>query len=108
MDMNLRYEEALKRLADIEENGLIGKKPRPAQQKAIRGILHLMLNQNKKYIVLTAPTGAGKSFIAAAVGQIMNQTEGWKTNLTTSNRSLQVQYGEDLRVDEDFKVIMGN
>lgn len=106
--MNLRYGQAMQCLAEIEEYGLIGKKPRPAQKKAIRAILHLILNQNKKYIVLTAPTGAGKSFIAAAVGAIMNETEKWKTNLTTSNRALQVQYGEDLRVDPRFKVIMGN
>lgn len=105
--MNPRYAEARQCLNDIIEDGLLGKKLRPAQIRAITMIIHLIYQQNKKYIVLTAPTGAGKSLIAAAVALICRKVDKWHTNLTTSNRALQKQYGDDLSVDNRFKVIMG-
>lgn len=106
--MNPRYQRAMECCARIETEGILGKKLRPAQQKAIRAILYQIYHDKRKYIVLTAPTGAGKSIIAAAVAKICNEVDSWNVNLTTSNRVLQMQYGDELKVDRNFKVIMGN
>jgi Rad3-related DNA helicase len=80
---------------------------RPQQLKAVRQILHALLQEKKKYIVLTAPTGSGKSVIAAVLSKVLKEVMGYKTNLTTSSRALQKQYGVDLSQDDDFKVVMG-
>lgn len=80
---------------------------RPQQMTAIKKILYAIYGLNKKYIVLTAPTGAGKSVIAAVVAKVTYEVSNYKTNLTTSSRALQAQYGKDLHHDEDFKVVMG-
>jgi Rad3-related DNA helicase len=113
--MNSIFEKSLILLERINVEGFDGFRPnpetgqmlRPQQVVAIRQILHLMYHENIKYISLTAPTGSGKSIIGAVLAKIVYELEGGKTNLTTSSRALQKQYGNSLKVDEDFKVVMG-
>ena len=71
-------------------------------------MIFLVYNQNKKYVSLTAPTGSGKSHIAACWAVIVNEVDNHFSNITTSSRALQKQYGEVLKVDDRFKVVMGS
>ena len=113
--MNSIFQESMVLLQKINEEGFEGFRPdintgqmlRPRQVEALRKILFLMYDQNKKFVSLTAPTGSGKSVIGAVLAKIANELEGSETNLTTSSRALQTQYGTSLKVDEDFKVVMG-
>jgi Rad3-related DNA helicase len=108
MDMNPRFQQAMSCLDEIKQNGLMGKTLRPAQEKALRLMVFLVYNQNKKYVSLTAPTGSGKSHIAACWAVIVNGVDNHLSNITTSSRALQKQYGEVLKVDDRFKVVMGS
>lgn len=112
---NETFKKALELLDKLHAEGFGKYRPRkegegvlrPQQFVALRQILFQIYAAKKKYVVLTAPTGSGKSVIAAAVAIIVKELSGYDTNLTTSSRVLQAQYGEDLKFDSRFKVVMG-
>lgn len=116
MDTNSAlYSEALTLLDEINYIGFgkyIPAEPglgilRPQQYKAMRQILYSTFITKSKYIVLSAPTGCGKSLIAKVYARIMLKMKDYNSNIMTSNRELQKQYGADLKNDSLCKVIMG-
>jgi len=117
MDMNPTngYEIARGKLELIHKHGFGRYTPnksyggilRPQQLQALNKIIYATFHLKAKYIVLSAPTGCGKSLIAKVYARVMHETRNFSSNITTSNRELQKQYGRDLEGDETCKVIMG-
>lgn len=74
--------------------------PRPYQDEAIDKMF-AALDSGKKYFVLAAPTGAGKSVIlyavAKAINDKLNQVESRGAMFTTSQKILQDQYEKDFQ-----------
>ena len=64
---------------------------RPGQMPIIEEIAHF----DKKYAILNAPTGAGKSAVALTLARYFNDAFGRQTIIATSNKVLQDQYLED-------------
>lgn len=69
-----------------------GYKPRDIQTEAIDFILDTFFVKNKKYCVVEAPTGTGKSFIAAAVAQYIKNVLNGDSYILTTQIILQQQY----------------
>lgn len=72
-----------------------GFKFRTNQKEAILGILHTIANSHQKYIVLSAPTGVGKSWIGRMVAEVYNTMLETETLFLTKTIALQNQYLED-------------
>lgn len=81
---------------------------RPQQLHALREIIKATFEDNAKVIVLSAPTGSGKSIIAKVFARIMYEIRRQTSNIMTPNRELQKQYGRDLEDDNFCKVVMGS
>lgn len=78
---------------------------RPYQKEMILGISYEFLVNNKKYIILSAPTGSGKSWIARQVAVLMHSMVPNMDTLTlTKTISLQNQY---LRDFPEMRKLMG-
>lgn len=78
-------------------------KPNPGQMEAIVDAVSAILN-GKKNIIISAPTGSGKSIIATTVHRVLKEIQGkWRTTLITSTKSLQDQYTEDDRAIVDLR-----
>ncbi len=80
-----------------------GKTPKPNQIEAINFILNSFLEDEKRYVILEAPTGSGKSFIASTVAGYMNSLPNVRDGTVLKNKSyilttqliLQDQYVKD-------------
>ncbi|MDG6949628.1 MAG: ATP-dependent DNA helicase [Nitrososphaerota archaeon] len=71
--------------------------PRPSQEEVLAHV-EAALSQSKKYVILEAPVGFGKSAIAAALCRHLGSAY-----LLTSTKQLQSQYSADF----DFPVVTG-
>lgn len=82
--------------------------PRENQLIAASKIVYEIIVNNKKHVILDAPTGSGKSYIAVAVARSVEElfdpsrtkfsnSDYWsfKTTILTTNRNLQTQYLTD-------------
>lgn len=88
-------------------------KPNPGQMEAIVDAVHAILN-GKKHVIISAPTGTGKSIIATTIHRVLKQIKTrWRTTLITSTKGLQDQYTTednsimDLRGKTNYSCPMG-
>jgi len=77
---------------------------REYQENTIKDIINLILHTNKKFIILQAPTGSGKSLIAYVLSKYFSDNyqtkypnkdssyKGYRTYITTSLKMLMDQY----------------
>lgn len=72
-----------------------GFKYREHQKESIVKILEAVSDPSVKYIILSAPTGSGKSHIARQVAEIYNRVVGLDALFLTKTISLQNQYEKD-------------
>lgn len=77
---------------------------RKYQKETIINIIEAIANPNIKYIVLSAPTGSGKSVIARHIAEVYNRITNKETLFITKTISLQNQYLEDF---PEIKKLMG-
>lgn len=83
------------------------KEPRKDQNDAINFILDAFLNKNKKFVIMDAATGVGKSAIAVTVARYLNSVDNQGQQLPeneshgayflTTQKILQDQYESDFR-----------
>jgi len=77
------------------------KLPRPIQVEAINFALNSFINSNKKYVILEAPVGTGKSAIAITLAKYFEEnvySPGQKSTwLLTTQKILQQQYKEEFQ-----------
>ncbi len=70
-----------------------GYQPREIQVKAIQFILKSFLQKNKRFVIVEATTGTGKSFIASTIAQYFNMiNKENKSYIVTPQIILQKQY----------------
>ena len=69
---------------------------RPGQWEAVEAVVTWYLDRDEQFLFLDAPTGVGKSLIAAAAIQLLRQMhEGrFKAVVETVSKTLQTQYAE--------------
>ena len=85
-------------------------KYRPHQKEAILQVLENFINKEKKYVILDAPTGSGKSWIARIIAEVMNMYHKHledvkaETVFLTKTISLQNQYLNDFK---DMRKLVG-
>jgi len=65
---------------------------RSGQKEAIQSVVEALLNPNIKYVLLSAPTGTGKSVIGLTVANYFAQVKQQRSFLITSEKILQDQY----------------
>ena len=71
---------------------------RPEQDQAIDFALDAFINQDKKFVVIEAGTGVGKSAIGFTIAQYYNQhVNGMGTYYLTTQKVLQQQYMRDFK-----------
>ena len=89
---NINIEEAIEEFKNLYlgENFSF----RDGQVDAVKNIINAF--KNNKYVVLSAPTGSGKSIIALIVSYIFNKLKGM-SYILTSEIMLQRQYDRDIR-----------
>ncbi len=101
---NINYDMDVKKITTKEFKHFFPfKKIRNNQKKAIKFILRQFLNHNKKYVILEAGTGIGKSAIAVTVSKYLQQHNKNKNNenyknssyFLTTQKILQKQYIND-------------
>lgn len=99
--MSYPYEEEILAQFDIEE-----KTPRPHQIKIISEILQYFLDKNKKYVVLNAPTGSGKSIIGKVVADVLrhHSSDRKRVGVFAHTNLLQEQYTRTCRTDNPIQV----
>lgn len=77
--------------------------PNPGQMEAIVDVCFHLLD-GKKHVILSAPTGSGKSVIATTVHRVIKHFKNaWRTTLITSTKGLQNQYTDDDRSIYDLR-----
>lgn len=96
----MRYEKQI--LAAYDR---LGFKPRDNQVDAVNQICVACLDENKKHIVLSAPTGTGKSVISAVAAEVIHEIRYPDHHkdasfLLTATNVLAAQY-RDTFIDED-------
>lgn len=96
----MRYEKQI--LAAYDR---LGFKPRDNQVDAINQICMACLDENKKHIILSAPTGTGKSVISAVAAEVIHEIRYPDHHkdasfLLTATNVLAAQY-RDTFIDED-------
>ena len=69
------------------------EKPRDEQIEIIDFCLNSL--QDKRFIVIEAGTGVGKSAIGMTIASYMAATKGWTTHFVTTQKILQDQYIND-------------
>lgn len=77
---------------------------REGQRDLVIGIIDAFVNQGKTTVLLDAATGAGKSYIARIVAEVVNQMYSLDTLFITKTISLQNQYLRDFK---DMAKLMG-
>lgn len=77
---------------------------RDGQRDLVIGIVDCFVNQNKSTVLLDAATGAGKSYIARIVAEVVNEMYRLDTLFITKTISLQNQYLRDFK---DMAKLMG-
>lgn len=86
---------SVQQLENMLDKKFPGFKYRENQKEAILGILWTIANTKKKYIILDAPTGSGKSWIARQVAEIYNEMYDKSCLVLTKTIALQNQYTHD-------------
>ncbi|RLJ03691.1 MAG: hypothetical protein DRP08_03245 [Candidatus Aenigmatarchaeota archaeon] len=72
-------------------------------RKYQRETVEAVLKSEKPFVLLSAPTGSGKSLIAVSLGLLWHKLKGEKVIITTKDTDLQKQYEKDFNIP----VIMG-
>jgi len=107
--MSIKYKDII-----LKKFSKFGFKPRNNQLELINQILAAYLDEGKKYVALSSPTGTGKSLIAVIVAECMRKlkhSEGYRGKkssfiLMDSNVLVQ-QYRKSFSKYDDFIQIMG-
>lgn len=77
--------------------------PNPGQMEAIVDVVSSILS-GKHHVILSAPTGCGKSVIATTVHRTLKEIKGtWRSTIITSTKGLQDQYTQDDREIFDLR-----
>lgn len=102
----MKYKEEI--LAAYER---IGYKPRGEQVENINEIIKLFIDEGNKNVILSAPTGTGKSVIGVVVSEVLHTlTAGGSPNrasfLLTATNMLSQQYMESFAEDNDPNFLM--
>ncbi len=71
--------------------------PRAEQQKAIEFALDNFINKNKRFVIIEAGTGVGKSAIGITIGRYLNSLDRSGTYYLTTQKILQAQYMKDFK-----------
>jgi Rad3-related DNA helicase len=103
----MKYE---KQILNSFEN--LGKSPRGEQVKYVNTILTTFIDEGKKKVVLSAPTGAGKSIIGAVVADALHQiTESHYTRkcsfILMGTNILANQYFDTFSTVRNFLMVKG-
>lgn len=70
--------------------------PNPGQMEAIVDAVNAIVNLQKKHVIISAPTGSGKSVIATTVHRTIKAIDRtWRSTIITSTKGLQDQYTSD-------------
>lgn len=93
----------------------LGLEPREGQSEACENILENFLINGYKYIVLNAPTGAGKSIVGAIVSLSLEKLESLKirddfgglSSITLMHQNILVEQYRQTFEGTDYKVILG-
>lgn len=72
-------------MADLLDHFPVGENPRDSQVQILRGI-ETALQQNKKFILIQAPTGSGKSFVAATLANYSKPPSASYSSLAQNSR----------------------
>lgn len=107
----MRYEKQI-----LESYTRLGYQPRDSQVEHINQVLVAFLDENYRNVVLSAPTGTGKSIIGAVVSDVIQSIKYPTENagasfILTATNALLDQYAESFidpdYPDESFNVIKG-
>lgn len=101
------YEPAI-----LEAFSKLGKSPRGKQVAYCNQIIEAYLERNKKMVVLSAPTGTGKSIIGAVVAEVMHDLLGRQEQqcgsfILMGTNILATQYAETFDGIRDFLQVKG-
>lgn len=101
----------------LEAYDRLGFKPRDNQLSQVERIVGVMLDDNARHVILSAPTGTGKSIIGAVVADVVHTIKSphQKANasfLLTATNALGQQYFDtfsnpDDKLDTTFRFIKG-
>lgn len=78
------------------------------QKECIIDAIDALINKKYKHVVIEAPTGVGKSIIAATIHNVINyialknEAPQFRTTITTPTKGLQEQYINDKYIDIDI------
>ena len=106
--MTLLYEPAI-----LEAFAKLGKSPRGNQVAYCNMIIEAYLERGKKNVVLSAPTGTGKSIIGAVVAEVMHDLLGRHDQqcgsfILMGTNILATQYAETFEGIRDFLQVKGS
>ena len=78
----------------LESFSGLGMTPRENQVPFINDVIEAFFERKKKYVVLNAPTGTGKSIIGAVIADVINRLKGTKlaSLILMHNNALTKQY----------------
>jgi ATP-dependent DNA helicase DinG len=71
--------------------------PREEQTKAIKFALDQFINKNKRFVIVEAGTGVGKSAIGITIGRYLSSLDRSGTYYLTTQKILQAQYMKDFK-----------
>jgi Rad3-related DNA helicase len=81
----------------IDAYNFLGFSPRDSQMKIVDNIVHSFLDKKKRNVILSAPTGSGKSIIAAVVARVLDTItngNGQSAIFMSSTNALVNQYAD--------------
>lgn len=104
--MTFKYEDVISRkFADL------GFEPRPYQIGAVDQVLTAYLDERKENVILSAPTGSGKSIIAVIVADCLAEITSWEKGfvsvISMSTNALAEQYRDSFKGNKNFLVVKG-
>lgn len=104
--MTLKYEEII-----LNKFDLLGFTARDYQISAINDIITAYIDEKKEKVVLSAPTGSGKSIIAVVVAEVLAEITEWDKRfvslISMGTNVLATQYANSFKGNPNFLVVKG-